>query len=108
MAKAKSQPAPVVEEPPEKKVNKMAAVREALGAIGQHAKPAELHDWILDNLGHDIDTGIISTYKSVINRKAEGGSGLRGFSLDDIEAVKALAERLGVERLRGLVDVLAR
>jgi hypothetical protein len=39
-------------------------------------------------------------------RPAAGGSG--GISLEDIEAAKGLLERVGADRLRALIDLLAR
>jgi hypothetical protein len=102
----------------DRKVNKMDSVRKALDDLGVKAKPRHIQVWLRENLDLEMDTGMISSYKSSILRKQAGASGkqpvrrgpavLQGFSLPDIEAVKALADRIGAEQLRQLIDVLAR
>jgi hypothetical protein len=99
--------------------SKMGAVRLAIGALGLDAATQALHDHIKSEYRMDINKNYISSYKSTLRRQAGVSSGRgrgRGgrppkadtsrIGMDDIRAVKQLADRIGADRLRELMDVL--
>lgn len=99
--------------------NKMEAVRRALDALGRNAKPMALRGHILNEYQLDIQPNQISSYKSMI-LKANGAPKKRGrkpntattpatagVSIKDLKTVKELTTRLGVSRVRELLDLLA-
>lgn len=104
-----------------KSVNKMAAVKQALDELGSDAKPLAILDHIR-KLGVDMSTAMVSNYKSLLLHKAArqsrparqpraravatGGRGER-ITLDDVQAVKKLADRIGAENVRKLAEVLS-
>ncbi len=106
------------------RVNKMEIVRKALAKLGNDAKPKAMHDYILKTYQVEIGTDIISNYKGLILRKAAGESRLTpspepaappsakkeaangGISIEDVRAVKELADRIGAEKVRALMEVL--
>jgi hypothetical protein len=100
-------------------VTQMSAVRESLKELGYDAETQRLHDHILSKYSLDIENNKISSYKSTIRkhagykstrgRKAGGrvAAAAAGIGVEDIRAVKALAARIGANRLRDLIDVLA-
>jgi hypothetical protein len=72
-----------------------------------------------------MDNTLISTYKTTLSKKAAGQSAVTrkpaakpaapaapapnsGITLEDIKAVKELADRLGADKVKELADVLAR
>jgi hypothetical protein len=102
--------------------SKMDAVRKALASLGYGAKPPALDDFIRKNYGLEIPHNMISSYKSQLKAARKGGKGRRGrppaangvskdvggnVSLKDLQEIKTLAGRLGISKLRKLVDVLA-
>ncbi|OAI38826.1 hypothetical protein AYO40_06315 [Planctomycetaceae bacterium SCGC AG-212-D15] len=106
------------------KISKMEAVRRVIGDTGSGTKPADIQDEVKKRFNIKMDTGTISNYKSTIMRlaarkkpgrkpgrpaKAHTATRATGasISIDDIKAVKTLAERIGVDKLRQLADVLA-
>ena len=96
--------------------NKMEAVRRALAAMGRAAKPRELRAYIQREFSLDIQPNHISSYKSTIlhaggkrggkPRAADGGAA-PGISLKDLKTVKELATRLGVGRVRELLELVS-
>jgi hypothetical protein len=95
-------------------LSKMEAVRRALGRLGSDAKPLAMKKYIHDAFGIDMDPNMISSYKSSVNKRLAGQSGLmrRGrhgaggsFSLQDVQAVKQLTERLGADKVRELAEL---
>src|SRR5262249_33606699 len=113
------------------RVNKMDCVRQALTELGNDAQPKDIQDFLKRKFDLDMNTKMISTYKGSILRgaaktggavrqsaarvssraaapkespKAGGRSG--GISVEDIRAVKELADRLGPGKVRALMDVL--
>src|SRR4051794_23247667 len=54
-------------------MNKMEGVRQALGAVGNDAKPAAIQDWLKENLHLEMPKDLISKYKSDILAKARKG-----------------------------------
>jgi hypothetical protein len=104
--------------------NKMEGVRRALGELGYDAKPQVIQEFVKTRFGLDMGTNMISNYKSVIIKKAAGQStlvrrprehaashpapGEGGFSLDELQAVKKVADRIGADKVRQLAEVLSR
>ena len=107
-------------------LSKMEAVRRILASSGKDTMPLEIQGLLKKQFNIKMDPTVISTYKSSILKqggkkkmgrpkgskngqaavahspKASGSS----ISIEDILAVKALAGRLGAERLRQLAEVL--
>lgn len=96
-------------------ISKMDMVRQAIDTLGGDAKPKALQQHIKDEHGVEINTTMISSYKSSIGRK-EGGTagGGRGASVDatvgvrDLSALRDLIDRVGAPQLQALIKVLAR
>ena len=107
--------------------NKMEAMRQTLAELGNDAKPEAIKGHLKAKFGLDMPNSLISNYKSNLNRKAAGQSALlrkpqqrrmavsasrngghvEGISVDDIQAVKAVINRIGADNTRALVDVLS-
>jgi hypothetical protein len=109
------------------RLNKMACVRQALAKLGNGARAKDIQGFLKQQFGLDMNSNMISAYRSSILKKAAGQSGLiprpgsgaattvrratpadEGISLDDLRAIKELADRLGVEQVRALAGVFAR
>lgn len=105
-------------------ISKMEAVRRVLSSSGKDTMPLEIQDQLKKQFNIKMDPTVISTYKSSILKKGTPkkavklgrptGSSVKsvkasgdGISIEDIQAVKSLAERIGVEKLRQLAEVLA-
>jgi hypothetical protein len=109
--------------------NKMEAVRRAMGALGMEASPNDIEKYLKEQFGMDMHPNMISSYKSSIRRKsgltrrrrrgrppraavASEEFATRGrpaggdVPMKDLKALKEMAGRLGVGRLRDLVEVL--
>jgi hypothetical protein len=105
----------------------MEAVRRILASSGKDTMPLEIQGLLKKQYNIKMDTATISTYKGTILRKGPGkkmgrpngskngqtavhstvrASGA-SISIEDILAVKELAEKLGADRLRQLAEVLA-
>src|SRR5262249_34600118 len=98
-------------------ISKMEAVRRALGELGAEALPVAIQEFVKSNFKIEMQTGMISSYKSSLSKKATGESRTiriarapvaRGMSLEDIRAVKELVDRLGADKVRDLAELLAR
>lgn len=110
-------------------ISKMEAMRQVLDAYGTKIKPLEIKDHLKKQFSIDMDTKVISSYKTSILSKKKGKKGKKvrgsqattpqtspaapvsrsgGITLDDIRAVKELADRLGADKLRQLAEVLAK
>jgi hypothetical protein len=97
----------------------MEAVRRALGHLGIDSKPKAIHEYVKEAYGIDMDPNMISSYKSSIKRESAGRSSSRGprraagrgraagISLEEIEAVKKLTDRMGAEKVRQLAQLLS-
>jgi len=111
------------------KTSKMDAVRQALKEMGKDAKPLAILDFVKTKHGVVMTAGMVSNYKSLLLAKKKGKAkaakaakamgaapvasthvtASRGtISLEDIRAVKALADRIGVEKVKELAAVLAK
>jgi hypothetical protein len=64
-------------EPVEKLTNKAEAIRRALAKLGNKAKPAEIQGFIKTNFGIEMNTPLISVYKSkLVKKKGKPGHDL--------------------------------
>ncbi len=93
----------------------MEGVRRTLDQLGNDAKPQEIRTHLKREFGIDMETNMISNYKSMIKsggnksgliRRPRGSSGAGGFSIEDIQAVKEIADRIGADKVRQLASVL--
>lgn len=114
-----------------KGMSKMEAVRRVLAESGKDTKPLDIQDQVKKQFKIKMDPDTISNYKGIILRKGSGkkkmgrpkgrktgrpaaahapvkASVSASISLDDIRAVKELAEKLGAEKLRQLAEVLTK
>jgi hypothetical protein len=98
------------------KLSKMEAVRRVLKEHGKDTMPVDIQDHLKKQYSIKMDAGVISNYKSSILKarkkggrpKAKAAAGTtNGISLDDIRAVKHLADRLGADKVKELASVLA-
>src|SRR5262245_4435371 len=105
--------------PPGAPVSKIQAVDRALVALGRKAKPPAILVYVRDNFGiTDMKPNHVSSYKSGILKRwkqskkkaraeaAPRGASDRAVTLEEIRAVKQLADRIGVAKFRGLVELL--
>ena len=106
-----------------RKTSKIAAVRETLSVLGSDAKPLAIQDYLKSKLDIDMTTNMISNYKTAIHKKAgkrgrpkgkrsaarKAPANHRGnISLADIQAVKALTDRIGADKVKELAAVLSK
>src|SRR5262249_50054155 len=117
------------EEPPavREQVTKKEAVRRALATLGKNAKIAEIQGHIKQAFGIDMSAGHISTTRGEIRREGKKDKAAKPAKaavpevapetalparppilLEDILTLRGLVERVGVEQLRTLLDVVAR
>jgi hypothetical protein len=102
-------------------ISKTEMVKRALGTLGFDAKPLELKAHIKKEFGTDMDPQHISNYKSNLKKtkskpgpkkgrpkSASVAAAVGGFSLQDIEAVKEVADRIGADKVRQLVEVFGK
>ena len=108
----------VDESAPSGAMSDMEAVRRAMNELGYDTETQELHNHILARYGKDLNNNKISAYKSNLRRKAgvaktRGGRGAgRGAAsnaaalrVEDVQTIKELVGRLGLDRVRELIDV---
>lgn len=108
-----------------KSMSKMEGVRKTMAKLGEDAKPLEIQAYLKKRFNITMDTSVISTYKNNVlkeMRKGKGGrpkkrkgraavgaaSSGRGITLEDIQALKSLVDRMGTKKLRQLALVLAK
>jgi len=99
----------------------MEGVRRALADLGSDAKPLEIKAFLKREFGINMEPNMISNYKSMIKsggnksgliRRPRGGMApaIRGanggFSIEEIQAVKEVADRIGADKVRQLAAVL--
>jgi hypothetical protein len=108
--------------------SKLDAMRQAVAKLGKDAPLADLLKVIKQDFGITLDRGLAYNYKSLVSnptaakpkgkkpgRKAKTASGAVAtngrkavaITLEDIQAVKALADRIGAEKVAQLAKVLA-
>lgn len=88
-------------------VNKMELVRKAIEAL-PGGTPKQLQAHIKQQSGVDLKTTMISSYKSQLRRKGEGGGTDATVSVRDLNALRGLIDRVGATQLRQLIGVLAK
>ncbi len=108
---------------PSAKINKTDCVREALTELGSEARAKEICAYILKTHGFEMSEKMASTYRATILRKGLHTPKKRGpvanrpaivtrmvasggMDLEEIRAVKELADRLGAAKVLSLLDVL--
>jgi hypothetical protein len=111
----------------------MEAVRQAMNALGSDALPSEIQKYIKDNFDVEMNTNMISSYKSTIREKAGLPSSRRkkkrgrpkktaatatataaaipavprdAVPWKDLHTIKDIVGRLGKKGLRDLVELL--
>ena len=108
-------------------MTKKEAVRQALIALGKDAPRPELHQFIKDHYNLDVALDHISSCKGEIQREKSPKKSVaakpaaaksapaatqhakgHGISLEDIESVKGLVERVGADSLKKLIAMLAK
>jgi hypothetical protein len=115
-------------------ISKMEAVRQAIATLGKDAGPADILPFIKTNYGVEMSAEMAYNYKSTAlkqmglkRRRRKPGkkpaaaasaaapangrrkaAGRVSISIEDIQAVKALADRIGAEKVEKLAAVLAK
>lgn len=106
-------------------MSKMEAVRQAIASLGRDVKTAELLSFLKSNYNVVMSPEMAYNYKSNVLKKkgrkrgrkpgrkpaaAAPANGRRGggITLEDIQAVKKLADRIGAEKVQQLAAVLAK
>lgn len=106
--------------------SKLGLVREAIATLGKDAMPKAIQAEVKTKHNRNLDLNLISNYKNIVLK--EGGTagkkpskkklgrpkkaaspaanGKGGISIDEIKAVKALADRIGAAKLKELAAVL--
>jgi len=114
--------------PKKETISKLDAMRQAVAKLGKDAPLADLLKTIKQDFGITLDRGLAYNYKSLVSSKPATGKrkGRKpgpkpkavataaattdgaSITLADIQAVKALADRIGAEKVSQLAKVLAR
>ncbi len=108
-------------------ISKLHAMRQAVAKLGKDAPLADLLKFIKDNFGINLDRSLAYNYKSLVSSQTTGkaskpkgrkpgrkpaavvnGSNAMAITVEDIQAVKALAHRIGAEKVSQLAKVLAK
>lgn len=108
-----------------KGTSKLQLVRDAIATLGKDAMPKAIQAEVKSKNKRNLDLNLISNYKNIVLK--EGGAagkkpgkkkmgrpkkavaasnGKGGISIDEIKAVKALADRIGAAKLKELAAVL--
>lgn len=110
------------EQAQEGSLSMMEGVRRALAALGQDANSLDVQGYLKEHFDLEMSRDQITKYKSHLRNKpgtkkdasqpqsdspAEGNNGRGGVRLEDLQKVKALLSRVGVDKLRALIDLLA-
>jgi hypothetical protein len=101
-------------------------MRQAVAKLGKDAPLLDLLKAIKQDFGITLDRGLAYNYKSLVTSKpatgkrkgrkpgrkpaavAANSSTVLAISVEDIAAVKALADRIGAEKVQALAKVLAK
>jgi hypothetical protein len=98
----------------------MAAMRQALEALGDESAVLDIQAWVEKQFGINIPKNMVSSYKSTILRRKPGFNGYHrprligtthltgGVSIADVQLINDLIARIGAQRIHELVDVLGR
>jgi hypothetical protein len=105
--------------------SKLDAMRQAVAKLGKDAPLADLLTFIKQTFGITLERGLAYNYKSLVSnptaakpkgkkpgrkpgkKAAANGRNAVAITLEDIQAVKALADRIGAEKVAQLAKVLA-
>lgn len=138
MAKAKAQATPPQDDAAageakprrEKRGYRMTQVKKALRRLGPDAKPLQIQEYLLKR-GLEMDASVISNYKGILLKRqaetageegpaaaarpsaaprsaARSTAGSGSISVDDLRAVKELADRMGADNLRQIIDLVVK
>ena len=106
-----------------KKITKMEAMRQTVASLGKDAGAKEIQDHLKKEFGVEMSTEMVYTYKGVALRQIGGkkkgrrkkakptkvaaaGTGGDGITVGDIQAVKAIVDKLGARKVLELAEVL--
>src|ERR1700730_6569481 len=105
-------------------ISKMEAVRQAITTLGKDAPLLDVIKFIKQNFNVEMSRAMAYTYKSAAIKQVAGkrrgrkpgrkaapianGRKAIAITLEDIQAVKALTDRIGAEKVRQLAAVLAK
>jgi hypothetical protein len=110
--------------PKKETISKLEAMRQAVAKLGKDTALADLLKFIKQTHGITLDRAVAYNYKSIASSKPAAGkrrgrkpgrkraavaataSKAGGISLADIQAVKALADRIGAEKVGQLASIL--
>jgi hypothetical protein len=112
-------------------ITKWKAVQRALAKLGKKAQPSDIRQFVLAEFKLDLPHSLISNYKHTILKKKRARRGAKAgrgglvhkgqapapagpangtsapeITLEDIRAVKALADKIGADKVRALAGVL--
>jgi hypothetical protein len=93
-------------------MSKRKMVKEAMDKLGD-VGPQEIQQYIHDTYGVDMNTGMVSSYKSGIKKQLGGFSGGRAaaessmVSLRDIAVIRELVTKYGTPQLTQIIKTLA-
>ena len=99
---------------------KLQLVREAVATLGKDAMPKAIQEEVKAKHRRNLDLNLISNYKSIVLKEGKGkttgkkkmgrpkkaASTKGGITVEEIKAVKELAERLGADKLKQLAEIL--
>jgi hypothetical protein len=106
-------------EKPEQTTSKISMVRQALVALGKHAKPLAIQSYIEAQFQVRVPTPILTAYRALLLKSSKAQTAkptpevaidtpdLR-FTAEDTQALRALITRFGHRRVRNAVDRIAR
>ena len=98
-------------------ISGMEAVRRTVKKLGYDAKTQDVHDNIVADFKMELTNNKISAYKSTIRREAgltrtragktadHAASTSVSLRIEDVQSVKDLVGRLGVKKVRELIEV---
>jgi len=110
--------------PKKETISKLDAMRQAVAMLGKDAPLADLLKTIKQDFGITLDRGLAYNYKSLVSSKpatgkrkgrkpgrkpaavAANGRSTASITIEDIQAVKVLADRIGAEKVGQLAAVL--
>jgi hypothetical protein len=114
--------------PKKETISKLDAMRQAVAKLGKDAPLADLLKAIKQDFGITLDRGLAYNYKSIVSSQTTATTGKRkgrkpgrkpaaaatnsskvvAISIDDIRAVKVLADRIGADKVQRLAQVLVK
>ncbi len=103
-------------------ISKMEGVRRTLDALGMEAKPTEIQKYLKKQFKIAMSPNMISNYKSTIKTAASKSKVVHtpaapaakpqapsiNYTLEELTAVKQVADRIGADKVQQLAKVLAK